>query len=130
MLGQPISMLTPNVIGFELIGAMPAGATATDLVLTVTEMLRSRRGGKFVEFFGPGLSRLTLPTAPPSPTWLRSMAPLWASSRWMKRLCASLIGTGRSEELEKMVARYTQAQGFSAATTAPHPSTATCWSWT
>ncbi len=61
MLGQPISMLLPEVIGFRLEGALPEGATATDLVLTVTEMLR-RRGvvGKFVEFFGPGLDHLPL----------------------------------------------------------------------
>ena len=56
MLGQPIAMLIPDVIGFRLTGKLPEGATATDLVLTVTQMLR-RKGvvGKFVEFFGPGL---------------------------------------------------------------------------
>src|SRR6202046_2296239 len=62
MLGQPIAMLIPDVIGFRLTGKMPEGATATDLVLTVTQMLR-RKGvvGKFVEFFGPGLDDLGLP---------------------------------------------------------------------
>ncbi len=62
MLGQPIAMLIPDVIGFRLTGRMPEGATATDLVLTVTQMLR-RKGvvGKFVEFFGPGLDGLPLP---------------------------------------------------------------------
>ncbi|MCH8912555.1 MAG: aconitate hydratase, partial [Planctomycetes bacterium] len=62
MLGQPIYMLTPDVIGLRLTGALPAGATATDLVLTVTELLR-RKGvvGKFVEFFGEGLAGLSLP---------------------------------------------------------------------
>ena len=61
MLGQPIAMLIPNVIGFRLLGRLPEGATATDLVLTVTQMLR-RKGvvGKFVEFFGPGLDELPL----------------------------------------------------------------------
>jgi len=61
MLGQPISMLIPEVVGFRFTGAMPEGTTATDLVLTVTEMLR-RKGvvGKFVEFYGPGLSALSL----------------------------------------------------------------------
>src|SRR2546426_6222331 len=61
MLGQPISMLLPQVVGFRVTGALPEGATATDLVLTVTQMLR-RKGvvGKFVEFFGEGLSRLPL----------------------------------------------------------------------
>ena len=61
MLGQPVSMLIPEVIGFRLSGRLPEGATATDLVLTVTELLR-RKGvvGKFVEFYGPGLSSLAL----------------------------------------------------------------------
>ena len=61
MLGQPISMLLPQVVGFKLDGELPEGATATDLVLTVTEMLRERGVvGKFVEFFGPGLHTLGL----------------------------------------------------------------------
>ncbi len=62
MLGQPISMLVPDVVGFKLKGVLPAGATATDLVLTVTRMLRQEGVvGKFVEFFGPGLEALSLP---------------------------------------------------------------------
>src|SRR3954449_11367009 len=61
MLGQPIPMLIPEVIGFKLEGTMPEGATATDLVLTVTQMLRKKGVvGKFVEFYGPGLANLTL----------------------------------------------------------------------
>src|ERR1700676_568565 len=62
MLGQPIAMLIPDVIGFRLTGRLPEGATATDLVLTVTQMLR-RKGvvGKFVEYYGPGLANLALP---------------------------------------------------------------------
>src|SRR5690606_13183176 len=61
MLGQPISMLIPQVVGFRLTGKLPEGATATDLVLTVTEMLRSHGVvGKFVEFFGAGLKHLSL----------------------------------------------------------------------
>src|ERR1700747_1931398 len=61
MLGQPIPMLIPEVIGFQLTGKLPEGATATDLVLTVTQMLRKRGVvGKFVEFFGPGLTHLTI----------------------------------------------------------------------
>ena len=61
MLGQPIPMLIPEVIGFKLTGALPEGATATDLVLTVTQMLRKKGVvGKFVEFFGAGLSSLTI----------------------------------------------------------------------
>ncbi len=62
MLGQPLSMLIPAVVGFKLHGRLPEGATATDLVLTVTEMLRKKGVvGKFVEFYGTGLSSLTLP---------------------------------------------------------------------
>ncbi len=61
MLGQPIPMLIPEVIGFRLLGALPEGATATDLVLTVTQMLRKKGVvGKFVEYFGPGLANLTI----------------------------------------------------------------------
>ena len=61
MLGQPISMLIPEVIGFKLDGALPEGTTATDLVLTVTQMLRKKGVvGKFVEFYGPGLAHLSL----------------------------------------------------------------------
>ena len=62
MLGQPLSMLIPDVVGFKLHGRLPEGATATDLVLTVTQMLRKKGVvGKFVEFYGTGLSSLTLP---------------------------------------------------------------------
>ena len=61
MLGQPISMLIPEVVGFRLTGRLPEGATATDLVLTITELLRKQGVvGKFVEFFGAGLGHLTL----------------------------------------------------------------------
>src|SRR6266481_649681 len=62
MLGQPSTMLIPEVVGFKLHGRLPAGSTATDLVLRVTEMLRKKGVvGKFVEFYGTGLSSLTLP---------------------------------------------------------------------
>src|SRR5262249_16192995 len=65
MLGQPVSMLIPQVVGFRLAGELPEGATATDLVLTVTQMLRKRGVvGMFVEFFGP-----RSPTLPPLATW-------------------------------------------------------------
>ena len=69
MLGQPVSMLIPRVVGFKLTGDLPEGATATDLVLTITEMLRKHGVvGKFVEFYGPGVSRCRWPTAPRSAT--------------------------------------------------------------
>ena len=85
MLGQPIAMLIPDVIGFRLTGKLPEGATATDLVLTVTQMLR-RKGvvGKFVEFFGPGLDELGLADR----ATVGNMAPEYgataASSRWTR----------------------------------------------
>ena len=66
MLGQPVSMLVPRVVGFKLSGELPDGVTATDLVLTITQMLREHKVvGKFVEFYGPGVAAVPLPTAPP-----------------------------------------------------------------
>ena len=80
MLGQPLSMLVPEVVGFRLHGKLPPGATATDLVLTVTQMLRKKGVvGKFVEFYGAGLSSSRWPIAPPSPTWRPNMARPWGS---------------------------------------------------
>ncbi len=93
MLGQPVSMLIPQVVGFKLTGALPAGATATDLVLTVTNLLRKKGVvGKFVEFFGQGSRASRCPTARPSRTWPPSTARPSASfpsttRRW--RTCAS-----------------------------------------
>ena len=82
MLGQPLSMLVPQVVGFKLSGAMPEGATATDLVLTVTEMLRKTGVvGKFVEYFGDGSRRCRWPTARRSGTCRPSTARLVGSSR-------------------------------------------------
>jgi aconitate hydratase len=82
LLGQPVSMLIPQVVGFKLSGDMPVGTTATDLVLTITEMLR-RLGvvGKFVEFYGPGISSLSMATR----TAIGNMAPEYGSSRSTKR---------------------------------------------
>ncbi len=75
MLGQPVSMLVPQVVGFKLTGKLSEGATATDLVLTVTEMLRKLGVvGKFVEFYGPGIASCRWRIARRSRTWLRSMA--------------------------------------------------------
>ena len=76
MLGQPIPLLIPRVVGFRLEGRLPEGATATDLVLTVVEKLRAHGVvGKFVEFFGAGLDELRWRIAPPSPTWPRNTGP-------------------------------------------------------
>ena len=93
MLGQPVSMLIPEVVGFHLTGALKEGITATDLVLTVTQMLRAKGVvGRFVEFFGPGVStRSRSPTARRSPTWRPNMARPAASSRSTTRrsnICA------------------------------------------
>ena len=78
MLGQPVSMLIPEVVGFRLLGLLRVGVTATDLVLRIVEMLRQKGVvEKFVEFFGTGLSACLLRTVPPWPTWLRSMVQLW-----------------------------------------------------
>ena len=89
MLGQPVTMLIPQVIGFKLTGSLPAGTTATDLVLTVTEILRKKGVvDKFVEFFGDGLKACRSPTAPPSPTCRRSSARPAPSFRSTRKPCA------------------------------------------
>ena len=87
MLGQPVSMLIPEVVGFQLTGELKEGITATDLVLTVTQMLRAKGVvGRFVEFFGPGLdAHVASPTARRSPTWRPNMARPAASSRSTSR---------------------------------------------
>ena len=82
MLGQPVSMLIPRVVGFKLTGAIPTGATATDVVLTITEKLRKHGVvGKFVEFYGEGVGACRSPTARPSATCRPSSAPPRRSSR-------------------------------------------------
>jgi aconitate hydratase len=82
MLGQPVYFLTPDVVGVHLTGALREGVTATDLALTVTQLLRKAKVvGKFVEFFGPGAARCRSWTARPSPTWRPNTARRWASSR-------------------------------------------------
>ena len=95
MLGQPYYMLAPKVVGFKLTGELPEGATATDLVLRITEMLRQHGVvGKFVEFYGPGLANLSLADRATIPSTARR----WASSRWTRkpsRTCASPAGTKR-----------------------------------
>ncbi len=98
MLGQPIAMLIPDVIGFRLTGKMPEGATATDLVLTVTQMLRREGRGRQIRRIlraGPGRS-WACRTAPPSATWRRNTAPPAASSRWTRSrwtICACPAAT-------------------------------------
>jgi aconitate hydratase len=113
MLGQPMSMLIPQVIGFKLTGELREGATATDLVLTVTELLR-RHGvvGKFVEFFGAGVSRLPLADR----ATIGNMSPEFGSTCAIFPIDAETLRylefTGRSEEQIALVEAYARAQGL------------------
>ncbi|HMY26241.1 MAG TPA: aconitate hydratase [Solirubrobacterales bacterium] len=112
MLGQPVSMLLPQVIGFKLHGKLPAAATATDLVLTVTEMLRERGVvGKFVEFYGPGLSNLPLADR----ATLGNMSPEFGSTCAIFPPDAETLKylelTGRPTETIELVDAYARLQG-------------------
>ncbi len=113
MLGQPISMLLPQVIGFKLSGELPEGATATDLVLTVTEMLRERGVvGKFVEFFGPGLHTLGLADR----ATIGNMSPEFGSTCAIfpvdRETLRYLEFTGRPTETIELVDAYAREQGM------------------
>jgi aconitate hydratase len=113
MLGQPVSMLIPEVVGFKLHGKLPPGATATDLVLTVTEMLRKKKVvGKFVEFYGTGLSSLPLADratiANMAPEYGATMGFFPADEETLKYLRLS----GRSDHHVALVEAYTKAQGL------------------
>jgi len=113
MLGQPISMLIPEVIGFELTGEMPEGVTATDLVLTVVQMLRDRGVvGKFVEFYGDGLDVLSLEDE----ATLANMAPEYGATCGFFPIDADTIkylnSTGRDPARVKLVEAYAKAQGL------------------
>jgi aconitate hydratase len=113
MLGQPIPMLIPEVIGFRLTGRMPEGATATDLVLTVTQMLRKKGVvGKFVEYFGPGITALTLEDQ----ATIANMAPEYGATCGYFPVSKSTIdylsATGRSPERVALVEAYAKAQGL------------------
>jgi aconitate hydratase len=113
MLGQPISMLIPRVVGFKLSGDLPAGTTATDLVLTITEILRDHGVvGKFVEFYGEGVT--AVPVADRST--LGNMAPEFGSTCGIfpidERTVEYLRLTGRSDEQIELVEAYAKAQGM------------------
>jgi aconitate hydratase len=122
MLGQPLYMLMPEVVGFELTGELVPGATATDLVLTVTEILR-REGvvNKFVEFFGPGVSRMTLADR----ATIANMAPEYGATMGFfpidDETLIYLRGTGRTPAEVDLVERYTKAQGLFRTDDAPPP---------
>jgi aconitate hydratase len=114
MLGQPISMLIPEVVGFKLTGKLREGTTATDLVLTVVEMLRAKGVvGKFVEFYGPGLDTICRwPTVRPLPTWRRNTARPAASSRSTMKRCATCATRAGDEEVASHWSRNTPRERF------------------
>jgi len=122
MLGQPIYMLTPQVVGFKLTGELPEGATATDLVLTVTQMLRAKGVvDKFVEFYGPGVGKLSLPDR----ATIANMAPDYGATMGFFPVDAETLRylalSGRSEGLVDLVERYCKAQGLFRTDDTPDP---------
>ena len=122
MLGQPISMLIPEVDRLQAHRQAAEGVTATDLVLTVTQMLRKKGVvGKFVEFYGPGLDDMPSPTAPPSATWRPNTAPPAASSRSTRSTIDYLTVTGRTAERIALVEAYAKAQGMWRTADTPDP---------
>ncbi|RMF91937.1 MAG: aconitate hydratase AcnA [Nitrospinota bacterium] len=122
MLGQPYYMLTPSVVGVKLTGQLPDGATATDLVLSITQLLRQHGVvGKFVEFFGPGLSSLSLPDR----ATLANMAPEYGATMGFfpvdDETLRYLRGSGRDQDLIDLVERYTKEQGLFRTDATPDP---------
>jgi len=113
LLGQPVSMLIPRVVGFKLNGNLPMGTTATDLVLTITEMLRKHGVvGKFVEFYGPGVSALPMANR----ATIGNMSPEYGSTVAIFPIDEETIKylelTGRSSEQLELVEKYAKAQGI------------------
>src|SRR5580704_5312359 len=113
MLGQPVYFLTPDVVGFHLTGALREGVTATDLALTVTQMLRKAKVvGKFVEFFGPGAAALPVVDR----ATIANMAPEYGATMGFFPIDAECVNylraTGRSEEHCKLYENYYRAQGL------------------
>ncbi|MCL4300554.1 MAG: aconitate hydratase AcnA [Anaerolineae bacterium] len=122
MLAQPIYMLIPEVVGFKLTGQLREGVTATDLTLTVTQMLRQKGVvGKFVEFYGPGLSQMTLPDR----ATIANMAPEYGATMGFfpvdQESLNYLRRTGRPAELVELVERYTKEQGLFRTDATPDP---------
>src|ERR1700761_1410188 len=122
MLGQPLSMLIPAVVGFKLHGRLPEGATATDLVLTVTQMLRKKGVvGKFVEFYGTGLSSLTLPDR----ATIANMAPEYGATMGFFPVDAETLAylrfTSRSEDQVRLVEAYAKEQDLFRTDQTPDP---------
>jgi len=122
MLGQPISMLIPEVVGFKLTGRLPEGATGTDLVLTVTQILRKKGVvGKFVEFYGAGLANLSVATR----ATIANMAPEYGATMGFFPVDDETLNylrfTGRPPELVQLVEAYCQAQGLFRTDSTPDP---------
>ena len=122
MLGQPIPMLLPDVIGFRLHGSLPAGSTATDLVLRVTQILRQKKVvGKFVEYFGPGLSALSLADR----ATLANMSPEYGATMGFFPVDEETLNylrlTGRPPELIALAEAYTKEQGLFRTDQSPDP---------
>ena len=122
MLGQQISMLLPQVIGFKLTGRLKEGVTATDLVLTVTQMLRKQGVvGKFVEFYGPGLDDMTVADR----ATIANMAPEYGATCGFfpidQRTIDYLTTTGRDPERVALVKAYAEAQGMWRTADTPDP---------
>ena len=122
MLGQPVSMLLPEVIGFKLAGKLREGTTATDLVLTIVEMLRKKGVvGKFVEFYGPGLNHLSLEDQ----ATIANMAPEYGATCGFFPIdndtLAYLKATGRQQARIELVEKYAKAQGMFRMKGAPEP---------
>ncbi|MBI4458733.1 MAG: aconitate hydratase AcnA, partial [Acidobacteria bacterium] len=123
LLGQPISMLIPPVVGFKLSGQLPEGATATDLVLTITEVLRKKGVvGKFVEFYGPGLSQLSLADR----ATLGNMAPEYGATIAISPIDEETLRylqfSGRDPEAVELVRAYAKEQGLFLTPDAPQAS--------
>src|SRR5690606_23040980 len=123
MLGQPSSMLIPKLVGFRLTGKLPEGATATDLVLTVTQMLRKHGVvGKFVEFFGDGLQHLPLADR----ATIANMSPEYGATCGIFPIDAEALAylrlSGRDEAQVALVEAYAKAQGLWHAPDSPHAS--------
>ena len=122
IVGQPLVLVAPDVVGFRLKGKLPEGTTATDLVLTVTQILRQHGVvGKFVEFFGPGLSEMTLPDR----ATIANMSPEYGATMGFFPVDAETLRylrmTGRSEETVDLVERYCKEQGLFRNEDSPEP---------
>ncbi len=122
MLGQPVTMLIPEVVGFKMTGKLPEGAMATDLVLRVVEMLRQKGVvGKFVEFFGPGLGELTLPDQ----ATLANMAPEYGATCGFFPIDSDTLDylelTGRDSDAIELVEAYAKVQGLWRDASTPDP---------